>query len=179
MKEGELEFDFGPVKVERLDDPEKKRPEGMQLVDFVIEEAGRLIMLEIKDPSCQPKNSHPNAQAAMEKSRAEFVRKLQTHALIVDELTPKARDSYTYLHLMGRDDKPILYVFLLGADKLLLEPRLPGIFKDKLLARLQQETDQPWVRQYVADCLVLTEQTWSLAFPEYPLRRVSPNLQTM
>jgi hypothetical protein len=95
MREGELEFDFSTAKVERLDDPTKQRPQGMQFVDFVIEEAERLIMLEIKDPSCKPKGGAPKAEAAMEKSRAEFLKKIQNDTLIADELTPKARDSYT------------------------------------------------------------------------------------
>jgi hypothetical protein len=72
---------------------------------------------------------------------------------------------------MNRDDKPILYAFLLGVEKLTLDPALLLGFKDRLLARLRQETDQPWARHYVNDCLVLTEQTWPIAFPDYPLLR--------
>jgi hypothetical protein len=171
MREGEFEFDFRTAKVERLDDPTKPCPEGMKLVDFVIEEAERLIMLEIKDPSCKARGGDAKAEAAMEKARAGFLNKIQNDALIADELTPKARDSYTYLHLMKRDGKPVLYAFLLGADRLPLDPALLLGFKDRLLARLRQETDQPWARHYVTDCLVLTEQTWPIAFPDYPLSR--------
>jgi hypothetical protein len=141
-------------------------------VDFVVEEDHRLLMIEVKDPSCKPKGVNVAAETALVKSRAEFVKKVQNDTLIAQELTPKARDSYSYLHLMKRDDKPILYAFLLGAEKLTLDAALLMGFKDRLLARLRQETDQPWMRQYVTDCVVLTEQTWSLAFPQYPLSRV-------
>jgi hypothetical protein len=120
MREGEFEFDFRTAKVERLDDPTKPCPEGMKLVDFVIEEAERLIMLEIKDPSCKARGGDAKAEAAMEKARAGFLNKIQNDALIADELTPKARDSYTYLHLMKRDGKPVLYAFLLGRRRISL-----------------------------------------------------------
>jgi hypothetical protein len=171
-REGEFEFDFTTAKiVEKLDDPTKQRPEGMKLVDFVIEEERRLVMIEIKDPSCKAKGGNPAAEATMEKSRADFSKKVQNDTLIAQELTPKARDSYSYLHLMKRDGKPVLYAFLLGADRLSLDPALLLGFKDRLLARLRQEADEPWTRHYVTDCVVLTEQTWALAFPQYPLAR--------
>lgn len=172
-REGELEFDFSDATgVAKLDDPAKPRPEGMQLVDFVVEEDRRLLMIEVKDPSCKAKGGNAAAEAALIKSRAEFVRKVQNDTLIAQELTPKARDSYSYLHLMKRDDKLILYVFLLGADKLTLDDALLMNFKERLLARLRKEADQPWIRRYVTDCLVLTESTWHLAFPQYPLTRI-------
>lgn len=173
MREGEFEFDFTAANtVEKLDDPAKQRPQGMQLVDFILEEERQLIMVEVKDPSCKAKSGNPAAVIAIEKSRREFVNKVQKDTLIADELTPKARDSYTYLHLMKRDSKPILYAFLLGADKLSLDPALLLGFKDRLLARLRQEADQPWARHYISDCVVLTEQTWSTAFPQYSLARI-------
>lgn len=172
-REGEFEFDFTAAKrVEKLDEPTKQLPAGMMLVDFVIEEERRLVMIEVKDPSCEAKGGTPAAIEAMERERVKFVKKIENDTLIAQELTPKARDSYSYLHLMKRDSKPILYAFLLGADKLALDPALLLGFKDRLLARLRQESDHPWERHYVTDCVVLTENTWSLAFPKYPLARI-------
>lgn len=174
MREAELEFDFSTAKtVDKLDDQTVLQPHGMQLVDFVVEDSHRLVMLEIKDPSGKPKGGGPGALAAIKQSRAEFVKKLKNDSLIAHELTPKARDSYTWLHLMKRDSKPILYVFLLGVSELALEPALLLGFKDRLLAKLRKEAAQPWARHYVADCLVLTEATWSKAFPQYPLVRMA------
>lgn len=172
-REGELEFDFSAAeKIEKLDDPGKPLPSGMALVDFVIEEDRRLVMVEIKDPSCSSTGTNPAAEAALEKERTKFIKKVQDNSLIAQELTPKARDSYSYLHLMKRDGKPIVYAFLLGADKLTLDPALLLTFKDRLLSRLRQEADKPWERHYVTDCVVLTEKTWALAFPQYPMTRV-------
>lgn len=172
-REGELEFDFSAANgVEKLDNPAKPLPHGMALVDFVIEEDRRLVMVEIKDPSCNAMGGNPAAKAALERERENFVKKVQNDSLIAQELTPKARDSYSYLHLMKRDGKPIIYAFLLGADKLTLDPALLLAFKDRLLSRLRKEADQPWERHYVSDCVVLTEKTWALAFPQYPMARV-------
>ncbi len=171
--EAELEFDFSAAQaVEKLDDPSATMPHGMQLVDFVIEDSRHLVMLEIKDPSCRPKGGDAKALAAIERSRAEFIKKMISDTLIAQELTPKARDSYTWLHLMKRETKPILYVFLLGAEALSLEPALLLGFKDRLLGRLRHEAKLPWARHYVSDCLVLTEITWAKAFPQYPLVRL-------
>lgn len=172
-REGELEFDFSEANgVEKLDNPATPLPSGMALVDFGIEEERRLVMVEIKDPSCSAKGGDPAAEAALAKERTKFVKKIQDDSLIAQELTPKARDSYSYLHLMKRDGKPIIYAFLLGADKLTLDPALLLAFKDRLLSRLRQEANKPWERQYVTDCVVLTEKTWALAFPHYPMVRV-------
>jgi len=172
MREGELEFDFSAAKSSEKLDAVKTRPEGMMLVDFIVEEEKRLLMIEVKDPSCKSKGGNSDAEVALAKERNEFVKKVQNDTLIAKELTPKARDSYTYLHLMKRDSKPVLYAFLLGADKLTLDHALLLGFKDRLLASLRQEADQPWARYYVADCVVLTEHTWKDAFPQYPLARV-------
>ena len=81
MSEGEFEFDFTAAKlVEKLDDPAKQRPQGMQLVDFVLEEERHLVMVEVKDPSCKAKGANPAAEAALKKERAEFVKKFRrTH----------------------------------------------------------------------------------------------------
>lgn len=170
--EGELFFDFSAARsVEKPDEPHQTKPEGWKLVDFVIEEDDRLLLVEIKDPSCDPKADTPEARAHLERERVDFVKKIGDRTLISKELTPKARNSYSLLHLMKRDDKPMLYVFLLGAAKLSVD--LPSLLamKERLLDGLRQELGTPWARQYVTDCLVLTETTWSKAFPDYPLVR--------
>ena len=174
MQEGELNFDFSSAKqVEKLDEKGKMLPEGMKFVDFVVEEERDLFLIEVKDPSCKAKGGDSKAEAAIQKQREEFIKKIYKDDWIAQDLTPKARDSYTFLHLMGRDTKPTVYVLLIGSDKLMLDPALLTAFKDRLLAKLCQEADQPWVRQYVADCLIVTENTWSIVFPNYPLVRLA------
>ena len=174
MREAELEFDFSSAKsVTRLDDPLLGRPEGMSLVDFIVEDNRRLVMLEVKDPSCKPKGGDARARANLDRARAEFLKDIANDTLIAQRLTPKARDSYTGLHLMKRDTKPIRYVCLRGVAEWALDPALLLGFKDRLLARLRKEASEPWERHYVTDCLVLTEATWAKAFPQYPLARMA------
>ena len=173
VREGEFELDFSAAKsVEKLDDKARKMPQGMKLVDFVVEEEHRLILVEIKDPSCSTKGGTATAESALSKRRIDFAKQIQNDTLIAEQLTPKARDSYCYLHLMHRDSKPIVYLFLLGADKLSIDPALLLTVKDRLLARIRHEADHAWKRHYIADCLVLTEQSWADAFPKYSLARV-------
>jgi hypothetical protein len=170
--EGELFFDFSAARsVNKPDEPHLKKPEGWKLVDFVIEEEDRLVLVEIKDPSCEPKADTPEAQEHVRREREDFAKKIASRTWIAQDLTPKARNSYSLLHLMKRDDKPMLYVILLGAAKLSLDLPLLLAFKERLLDGLRQEVDTPWPRQYVTDCLVLTETSWSRAFPGYPLVR--------
>jgi hypothetical protein len=170
--EGEFRFDFsGAISVQKLDDKNRKLPQGMQLVDFVIEENDRILFVEIKDPSCKPKIDTPEAHAALQKQRSGFIKKIANDELIADELTPKARDSYCYLHLMAKEEKKIIYAFLLGAQELTLDPALLMSFKERLLRQTMQECDLPWVRQYVADCVVVTEKNWTATFG-YPLQRM-------
>jgi hypothetical protein len=174
MQEGELSFDFSSARAsEKLDLPGKPLPHGVKLVDMVVEEEHGLLLIEVKDPSASPKGTDPNAAAAVQKERVAYLKKLHNDALINEELTPKARNSYVYLHLMGRDAKPMRFVFVLGAAEMKLDPALLLGFKDRLLKRLRKETELPWVKEYVADCLVLTEATWPVAFPGYALTRVT------
>jgi hypothetical protein len=162
--EGELQFDFtGAVCVDRLDEQGKPLPQGMALVDIVVEEATRCLLIEIKDPSQKP---------VPETERIKFANKMQNNELINLELTPKARDSYGFLHLMKRDNHPMIFVVVLGVESVSLDSALLVTFKDRLLRRIRQETDIPWHRQYVKDCVVVKVTDWATCFPEYPMKRV-------
>lgn len=163
--EGELEFDFrGAHDVERLDEQGVPMPRGMSLVDFVVEERGRLLLIEVKDPS---------QRRATAKERKSFARRMCGEELINETLVPKARDSYTFLHLMRRDGRPFVFVAVLGVANMPQDKALLVGFKDRLLKRIRQEARDPWKRQYVADCVVVTPDTWQTAFPQYPMVRRS------
>lgn len=174
LREGELTFDFSRARrAVRLDDRGRRTPEGLSLVDFVVEEADRLLLVEVKDPSCASRRDDEGARNAMDKERERFLHKIRNDALISDELTPKARDSYTWLHLMRQDGKPIVYAFFLGADQLpAVDSALLMRLRERLQARILHEAEEPWARPYVSACLVVTEKTWPLAFPDYPVRRL-------
>ena len=165
FQEGELLFDFqGCLSAEKLDRQRVSLPHGMSLVDFVVEESDRKLLIEVKDPS---QRSVPQNQ------KGKFAEKLRSSQLIDQKLVPKCRNSYCFLHLMEQDTKPFLYIVVLGTRALptvglgeLIE------FRKRLLVRLGKESDLPWKRPYVRDCVVLTEDTWTRHFPLYPLGRV-------
>lgn len=148
ITEGELTFEFpADWQVERFDEPGATLPWGMKPVDFIVEFADRLVLIEIKDPS------HTRAPG---KNRDAFVRKMQTDELTHEELVPKARTTYGYLHLMNRDDREMQYVVAIGADALSLQPPLVMHLTDRLRRRLKHEAAQPWARPYIAAAQVIT-----------------------
>ena len=169
IREGELEFDFSNAKkAEKFDKQERgvssgPRPHGMDSVDFVVEEETRILLIEVKDPSCK---------GAPEKERKKFIEEMKHKTLIHNKLVPKARDTYTFLHLMKRDKKPFLYVVLLGLEEFSLDFPVLMNFKDHLLQRLRQESDIPWKLNYVTDCIVVKVSDWGKFFPKYGLKRV-------
>lgn len=165
VREGSFRFDFSAAASwERLDEMGRSVPQGMAMADFLVEERSRLLLIEVKDPFSEV-GRRPS-------KRREGEKLFRVDRLIHQSLVPKARDSYTYLHLMGKDTKPVLYVVLLGFDRIGFEPAFGIVMKDRLLSRLRREAHRPWIRDYIADCLVLDPENWARAFPEYPLVRI-------
>ncbi len=165
VREGSFLFDFSAaVSWERLDEMGRSIPQGMAMADFFVEERSRLLLIEVKDPF---------SEAGQKSSKRQEVENLfRIDRLIHQSLVPKARDSYTYLHLMGKDTKPVLYIVLIGFDRIGFEPAFGVVMKDRLLSRLRREAHRPWIRDYIADCLVLDPGNWSWTFPQYPLVRL-------
>ncbi len=164
----DLEFTFPDNLVwEELDKQGHSLPHNMKLVDFIIEREKDILLVEVKDPS------HARAKAS---DREKFLEKIRTKTLIAHDLVPKARCSYLALHLWERDAKPFIYVVLLALDACQLENEKSVLvaFKDTLAARLAHEAWEPWVREYIKDCIVLTLDTWNdKYFPQWPVTRTS------
>ena len=163
----DLEFSFpDELQCEEWDRQGVRLPKGMSFVDLIIEREKDFLLIEIKDPS----NS-----SASEKERQKYLAKLNNNVLINDELTPKIRDSYTYMHLMERDIKPIIYIVLLGLDAFddALQKGILSNFKDRLLHNIRNECEQPWKRDYVKDCVVLSVDGWNRTFKDWTIRRLS------
>ena len=165
--EGDLHLNFPKgIAVEKADEEGIKKPTGMMFVDFFIELEDVIYMVEIKDPS-DPK--------ATQKERKAFLKKIVSNELISNNLTPKARDSYTFLHLMKRDKKPIVFIVLLGVELFQPQDITPMLtpFKDRLFKKIKKETDKPWEREHISDCIVCTCENWQSLFPEWSLSRTS------
>lgn len=161
----ELVFHFPHgLNQEELDKQGVKLPVQMKLVDLVIERENDILLVEIKDPS------HSRSQ---EQDRKNYKNRLKNNSILTQELTPKARDSYLYLHLMERDNKPFKYIVLLGLDAFDSEFQkvLMSNFKDRLLADIRNESFEAWKRKHIDDCIVLSLESWNQTFPEWLLRR--------
>ena len=162
----DLEISFPDELVwEELDRQHVRLPVQMKFVDLVIERDEDVLLVEIKDPS----NKRAPAQA-----QQDYFKRLSDNSILTQELTPKARGSYTFLHLMERDAKPFKFVVLLGLDAFDPEQQkalLTG-FKDRLLADIRCETDTPWRRLHIADCVVLSVDIWNKTFANWPVTRV-------
>ena len=163
----ELVFSFPDGFIfDELDKQGQVLPEGMRFVDLVIEREKDVLLVEIKDPS------HSKAP---DKERRSYLKRLSDNSILAQELVPKARDSYTFMHLMERDEKPFRYIVLIGLDA--FEPPeqkniLTG-FKDRLMSKIRHEAAEPWKRKYIADCAVLSLQSWNENFPQWPVTRLS------
>jgi hypothetical protein len=156
VREGQLVFEFpDDVRVERMDGADSPVPETMKKVDFAIEEPERILLVEVKDPS---------DYGTAETNRTDFVRRLKSGPLVNETLVPKCRDTYTFLHLMGRDAKPLLYVVLISTyDHKESAPHFHAL-KQKLAARLKKEGKLAWKRPYVTGCVVVNTEGWKQHF---------------
>ena len=158
LEEGELRFEFGdPWRAEEFDVRGRSfPPKGVLPVDFVAESDKELVLVEVKDPS---------ASGATEENRRAFVRDMEARTLTHSVLTPKARTSYGYLHLMARDMKPMRYVVVIGIEGLSMQPALLMSLTDCLRGRLEKETDTAWKRKYLTNCMVVSVADFSKALP--------------
>ena len=162
FREGELEFDFSEaVEARRLDEQGVPTPEGMSFVDFIIDVGKEVLLIEVKDPS---------HSTTPEQEREKFYHQLKGNELINKHLVPKCRDSYTFLHLMEKDTKVLLFIVIIAIDRRSFDEALLEPVKEKLLKRIRKEAKEPWVRQYVRDCLVLDLDGWNSKFP-FPATR--------
>lgn len=163
----ELLFQFpDELEWDELDKQGVKLPVRMKFVDLVIEREADVLLIEIKDPS------HSKSP---DKERNSYLKRLSDNSILTQELTPKALDSYTFLHLMARDSKPFKYIVLLGLDAFDVTQQkavLTG-FKDRLLADIRCEASEPWKRKHIADCAVLSVESWNENFPSWPVTRLA------
>jgi hypothetical protein len=163
----DLEFSFPhDLNWEELDKQDVKLPLQMKFVDLVIEREKDILLVEIKDPS-NDKVPH--------QERINYFGRLADNSILTQELTPKARGSYTFLHLMKRDTKPFTYIVLIGLDAYapVQQRALLTGFKDRLLADIRCEAAEPWLRHHIADCMVVTVEIWNTTFANWPVTRLS------
>lgn len=136
----------------------------MKAVDFIVEESGRTLFIEFKDPET------PHATA---RARKKFIAKFNSGGLDED-LKYKYRDSFLYEWASGRTHEEIHYWILIGIDGLTkfdLGRRTDSI-KGKI--PVSAPPNVAWERRIVSDCLVLNIDAWNSALPDYPVSRIAP-----
>jgi hypothetical protein len=151
----DLQFSFPDnLNWEEMDKQGVKIPAKMKFVDIVIERENDILLVEVKDPS------NINTPVV---ERERYLKSLQDNSILTQELTPKARDSYMYLHLMKRDTKPFKFVVLLGLEAFEDHAQLAllGNFKNRLLSNVRCEAAEPWKRMHIADCIVMSVVKWN------------------
>lgn len=166
-KNAELRFDFPDEVVwHELDKQGVKLPVRMKFVDLVIERDADVLLVEIKDPS---------HSKSTDKERNSYLKRLSDNSVLTQELTPKARDSYSFMHLMERDGKPFKYIVVIGLDAFdpSQQKAVLASFKDRLMADIRCEAYEAWKRKHIADCAVLSVETWNQTFPKWPITRLA------
>lgn len=169
LTEGEITISFPKSLVrDKLDDKGRRIPSGMSLADHVIYTENILYILEIKDFSCS---------TAPEPRKKADLKSLQGNEYISDRLTPTARDSYTFLHLMDRIDRQIVFVVLLGLEDFdsLNKREFLENYKERLITNIRKEADDPWKREHINDCIVCNLEKWNEKFPQWPVQRMAAN----
>jgi hypothetical protein len=137
--EDNLRFNFVGVKsAEKFDAKGKRLPQGIEPVDFVVEGDDCFWLIEVKG------------------GKKGFASDKLDEASINNIFVPKARDTYTCLHLMERDNKPFKYIVVLDDFEFHYSdyPKLEQM-KDRLCERLACELDTPWKRQYIKDAFIV------------------------
>jgi hypothetical protein len=137
--EGRLKFSFsGVMNYERFDPKGKKTGQGLKKVDFIVEEEACLWLIEVK--------SEEN------RSVSDMLNDKHIYKIFV----PKARDTYTCLHLMERDNKPFNYIVVFDDIDFHYSdyPKLERM-KGRLYERLAHELDTPWKRQYIKEAFIV------------------------
>lgn len=163
----ELIFSFpDDLKWDELDKQGVRLPIKMKFVDIVIERENDVLLVEIKDPS------HSRSP---ESERNSYLKRLSDNSVLTQELTPKVRDSYLFMHLMERDGKPFKYIVLIGLDAFDSNKQKALLFgfKDRLMADIRCETVDPWKRRHIDDCAVLSVDSWNETFPDWQIQRLA------
>ena len=133
----------------------------MKAVDFIIEEADRILFVEVKGDSIP------------EDKRSEYIDKLKSEKLD-KELQYKYRDTFLYQWASGNVDDKSIHYWVLIAIETLTDADL-SIRTDFLKRKLPLKGPPPsgkWKRPIVTSCMVFNIDTWNRLLPDYSVSRI-------
>lgn len=170
LREGDLLFDFSAaIMADQFDDEAThKLSHCMKAVDFIVEWEHEFWFVEVKDPS----NSKIPSGIKRDKLK-EFIAKIDNEILFSNELGPKIKDSFLYLHLSKRlPPKPLRYLVLLAIgnlDAALLLRSMEGVKRSSCLLGPDK---RKWKNPYLEEVMVFSEQTWNEKLKQCPVKRL-------
>jgi len=155
--ESGMSFSFSAdAKDEKIDGGRANGVVGLKLVDFIFRHKNDMVFLEVKG-SMNTDFLKPGAK----KDHEEFLDKVKNGSLAQEELIPKCRGTYLFMHLMDELDGKI------PAFAVLPEPfdtaDLMRI-KDKMERLIAHEAPKPWKRKYAKLIGVFNRKTLNEVF---------------
>ena len=163
LREGNLQITFPQgAKARKFDDPTSHGLSCMKAVDFIVEEADRVLFIELKDPE------HP---CAKEERREKFIEKFRSGALDED-LKYKYRDTFLYQWASGSVDKPIYYWVIIAMNKLTEADLSARTDELRRKLPLNGPSSEQWKQPIVMGCMVFNFDTWNRHQPRFPLSRI-------
>ena len=164
LREGALELTLPRgVPGSKFDDRNHGLSHCMKAVDFIVEEPGRVLFIEFKDPD------HPRANP---QARKAFLEELVSGGKD-DDFVRKYRDSFIYRWAEGAAEKPSTYCVLIAAQRLDEAMLLARTEDLKRKLPVEGPTSGAWKRQIVHHCSVFNIETWNRHLPQYPVRRAT------
>lgn len=169
LREGDLLFDFSAaIMADQFDDEAThKLSHCMKAVDFIVEWKHEFWFVEVKDPS----NSKIPSAIKRDKLK-KFIAKIDNETLFSNELGPKIKDSFLYLHLSKRlPPKPMRYLVLLAIgnlDAALLLRSMEGVKRSSCFLGPDKGK---WKNPYLEEVMVFNEQTWNEKLKQCPVKR--------
>ena len=163
LEEGNLRITFPRgTSARKFDDPSHGLSHCMKAVDFIVEEADRILFIELKDPE------HPHAR---KKKGKMFIDEFLSGDLDED-LKYKYRDSFLYQWASGDIAKPIHYWVIVAIDDLTEADLLARTEDLKRKLPLNGPVTGGWKRPIVKGCTVFNLRTWNRTLPRYPVSRI-------
>ena len=148
--ESGLEFTFSKAaEIQHIENGEFGH--GLKNVDFIIREIDETILLEVKG------------------TNQEVIRYLSDD--IVNQLVEKARDTYTYLHLIKETTKQLTYVALIDFRTEEIDSAMLLRRYDALKSGLKGEKGHIWKQEYIQRALLIDLQGFVSEFDEYAVIR--------
>ena len=166
--EKELEFNFtSAIKAIHFDKEDHKMSHCMKAVDFLVEWPDEFWFVEVKDPA---ETKIPKKYKKQELQN--FLKKMKKEKLFSQELGPKLKDSFLYLHLSKKlPDKTLKYFVLLAIGTLDYALQATSIDHLKRYTCLLGPDNSEWPNQYIDAVAIFNEDTWNKKLNQCPVTR--------